>query len=66
MNIRVVVHQGSTLSPLSFVLVMEEVSKQVRTEDVWEILYADDLVLTGESREEVDEMFGHWKEAIEL
>ena len=65
-NIGVGVHQGSTLSPLLFVLVMEEVSKQVRRGGVWEMLYADDLVLTGESRGEVEEMFGRWKEAMEL
>ena len=65
-NIGVGVHQGSTLSPLLFVIVMEEVSKQVRRGGVWEMLYANDLVLTAESREEVEEMFRRWKEAMEL
>ena len=39
-DIKVGVHQGSTLSPLLFVLVIEEVSKMVRRVGVWEMLYA--------------------------
>ena len=65
-NIEVGVHQGSTLSPLLFVLVLEEVSKLVRRGGVWEMLYADDLVLTGESKQEVEQMFIRWKEVMEL
>ena len=47
-NIEVGVHQGTTLRPLQFVMVLEEVSKQFRRCDVRETLYADDLLLTGE------------------
>ena len=64
--IEVGVHQGSALSPLLFNLVMEEATKSCRVEDPWELLYADDLVLTAESREEVVQMFRRWKEALEL
>ena len=53
-------------SPLLIVLFMKEVSKEVRRGGVWEMLYSDDLVLTRESREEVEEMFSRWKEAMEL
>ena len=31
-----------------------------------EMLYADELVLTGERRQEVEEMFARWKEAMEM
>ena len=65
-NIGVGVHQGSALSPLLFVLIVEEVSKQVRRGGVWEMLYADDLVLTAESKPEVEAMFIQWKDAMEL
>ena len=30
------------------------------------MFYADDLVLTRESREEVEDMFAQWKEAMEI
>ena len=46
-------HQGSLLSPLLFIVVMEEARKECRVFDPWELLYADDLVLTAESREGV-------------
>ena len=54
------VQQGSVLSPL-FIVVMEEVTKECRVGDPWELLYADDLVLTAESREEVEALFGEWR-----
>ena len=63
--INVGVHQGSALSPLLFILVMEEVTRGCRTGDPWELLFADDLVLTGETKEEVTSMFLRWKEAME-
>ena len=64
--IEVGVHQGSTLSPLLFNVVMEEATKSCRVGDPWELLYADDLILTAESKEEVVEMFKRWKEALEM
>ena len=41
------VHQGSVLSPLLFIIVMEAVTHSVREGLPWEMLYADDLVLVG-------------------
>ena len=46
-GIEVGVHQGSVLSRLLFIVVMEEATKECRVGDPWELLYADDLVLTG-------------------
>ena len=37
------VHQGSVLSPLLFILVLEALSHEFRTGVPWELLYADDL-----------------------
>ena len=47
-EIGVGVHQGCALSPLLFVVVMQEVMKDVRGESLWELLYADNLVIIGE------------------
>ena len=55
------VHQRSTLSPLLFITVMEEATKLARGDGLWELLSADDLVLTAESKEEVTDMEGREK-----
>ena len=44
---------------------MEEATKECRVGDLWELLYADDLVLTAESREGVEALFGEWRGAFE-
>ena len=59
------VHQGSALSPLLFKIVMEEATKAASQGDPWELLYADDLVLTANSRQEVLNMFQTWSRAME-
>ena len=59
------VHQGSALSSLLFITVMEEATKLARGDGLWELLYADDLVLTEESKEEVTDMFNRWKKGME-
>ena len=64
-NITVGVHQGSALSPMLFILVMDEATMECRRGDPWELLYAEDVVLTAESREEVTEMLEDWKGALE-
>ena len=39
------VHQGSVLSPLLFIIVLEALSREFRTGCPWELLYADDLMI---------------------
>ena len=48
-DVRVGVHQGSVLSPLLFVIVLEALSMELRTGCPWEILYADDLMVSAQS-----------------
>jgi len=63
--VEVGVHQGSVLSPLLFAMVVDVVTKCARKGLMNEILYADDLVLTNESLEELQEKFRKWKEVFE-
>jgi len=42
-------HLGSALSPLLFVIVMETLSREFTVALLWELLYADDLVVIAES-----------------
>ena len=53
LGVNVGVHQGSVLSPLLFIIVMEAVTHSVREGLPWEMLYADDLVLVGKCEEEL-------------
>ena len=63
---KVGVHQGSVLSPLLFVAVMEVVTRGVKEGLPWELLYADDLVLVTQSKEELREKVLRWKKCMEL
>ena len=38
-------HQGSALSPFLFIMLVDTLSQDVRTELPWELLYADDLAI---------------------
>jgi hypothetical protein len=64
-DIGVGVHQGSALSPLLFITVMEEATREGRRDGLWELLYADDLVLSAETKEEAIEQFNNWKRKTE-
>ena len=64
-DVKVGVHQGSILSPLLFVLVMDEVTKDIREGVVKEMLYADDIVLVDDNWEEVESRYTRWKKALQ-
>src|SRR5271157_5380734 len=59
------VHQGSVLSPLLFIIVLEALSKKFRIGLPWELFYADDLPLLAEPEEELLEMIRQWKDGME-
>ena len=64
-SVRVGVHQGSVLSPLLFIVVLEALSREFREGLPMELLYADDLVLMAESEELLREKLRKWKEGME-
>ena len=64
-EVKVGVHQGSVLSPLLFIIVLEVFSREFRCGVPWEDLYADNLVIIAESLEECVRGLFTWKEAME-
>ena len=59
-KVKVGVHQGSELSPLLFIIVLEALSREFRSGVPWEDLYANDLVIITELLE------GLCQEALDL
>ena len=51
---KVGLHQGSALSPLLFITVMDVISKEVGRGTPHAMLFADDLVLCENTREEAE------------
>ena len=64
-EVKVGVHQGSILSPLLFIIVLEALSRKFQAGVLWEDLYADDLVIIADSLEECVRRLLIWKEAME-
>ena len=46
------VHQGSTLNPFLFAIVMDKITKSIHEDIPWCMLFADDIVLIGETKED--------------
>jgi len=55
-------HQGSALSPLLFVIVMEAISSEFRVALPWELLYVDDLAVIADTEEELIKRLNEWKD----
>ncbi|KAK3526352.1 hypothetical protein QTP70_024631 [Hemibagrus guttatus] len=64
-NVKVGLHQRSALSPFLFAIVMGQLSEEVRQESPWTMMFADDIVICSESREQVEENLERWRFALE-
>jgi len=64
-EVKVGMHQGSALSPLLFVIVMEAISREFRVALPWKLLYADDLVVIAETEEDLIKTLNEWTNNVE-
>ena len=64
-GMRVGMHQGSVLSPLLIILVLEVPSLEFHTGVPWELPHTDDLVLTADTQKECISKIKAWKAVMD-
>ena len=64
-KVKVGLHQGSALSPFLFAMIIDRLMDEVRREPPWTMLFADDIVICEETREEVEQRSENWKYTLE-
>ena len=57
-------HQGSTLSPFLFAMIVDKQTR-IRREPPWTMLFADDIVIFEETRKDVERRLECWRYALE-
>ena len=57
-------HQGSALSPFLFIMLVDTISQDVRTELPWELLYADDLAIIGITSTDTQHRLESWQKVL--
>lgn len=62
LRVEVELHQGSSLSPFLFAMVMDRLTDEVRQESSWSMMDADDIEIC---REKVEEKLEGWRFALE-
>ena len=64
-KVKVGLHQESALSPFLFAVIMDRLTDEVRREPPWTMLFADDIVICEETREEVEQKIECWRYELE-
>lgn len=64
-QVNVGVSQGSTISPLLFILVLNHLTSHLMRDSIWSLLFADDIVLVANTAEELERELERWRETLE-
>ncbi|KAG2458644.1 RTBS polymerase, partial [Polypterus senegalus] len=64
-KVEVGLHQRSALSLFLFAMVMDSLTDKIRQESSWTMMFADDIVICSDSREQVEETLERWRYALE-
>ena len=65
-KVEVELHQRSALSSFLFAMVMYRLTNEVRQESLWMMMFADDIVICSESREQVEVCAGKERNESQL
>ena len=64
-SVAIGLHKGSALSLFLFVIVMDEHTRGIQDEIPWCMLFANDILLIDETREEVNTKLQRWRDTLE-
>ena len=64
-KVGVKLHQGSALSPFLFAIIMDKLTEDIRKDAPWDMLFADDLVLSRQNCRELEDDLEMWRNALE-
>ena len=64
-KVKVGLHRESALSPFLFAVIMDRLTDEVRRKPLWTMLFANDIVICEETREEVERRLESWKYTLE-
>ena len=58
-------HQGSALSPFLFAIILDKLTEDIRKDAPWDMLFADDIVLSSQNHREKENDMGIWRNALD-
>ena len=58
-------HQGSALSPFLFAIIMDKLTEDIRKDATWDMLFADDIVLSRRNHRELEDDVEVCRNALE-
>ena len=58
-------HQGLALSPFLFVIIIDRLTEDIRKDAPWNMLFADDIVLSRQNHRKVEKDLEIWRNALE-
>ena len=58
-------HQGSALSPFLFAIIMDKLTEDIRKDAPWDMLFADDRVLSRQNCRKLEDDLEMWRNALE-
>ena len=64
-KVGVELHQGSGVSPFFFAIIMDKPTEDIRKDATWDMLFADDIVLSRQNCRELEDDLEIWRNVLE-